>query len=730
MKLRALLPALLACLAGTAHAAVKLPAVISDHAVLQRDTTVPVWGWADKGEEVNVTIAGQTQRTTAGADGKWRVNLDHLAAGGPHVLTVKGAGNTLTVNDVLVGEVWLGSGQSNMAFRVNSAINYEQEQAAADLPQIRHFTVPGHASDTALDDVAGKWEVCSPATVGGFSATLFFTGREIYHAVKVPVGLINSSVGGTPIESWIDAGAQHATPELKGFFEIKAPVVDPEKQAAIYKKQLETWTEEAKKARAAKQPVPRKPADPAAARARKGNVGGLYNGMIAGLIPYAIHGALWYQGEANSTADKAPFYQYQLPLLVKDWRKRWGYDFPFAWVQLPNFGNRGNGWCQVREAELKTLSLPHTGMAVTLDIGEPANIHPKNKQEVGRRLGLWARGDVYGEKIATSGPLYAGHEIKGPDVSVSFTHTDGGLVFKGEPLGFVVAGEDKQWHEAKARIDGDHLILSSTEVAKPVAARYAWADLPLSTALRNGAGLLGSPFRTDDWPLDHLPVKQRKPSTAEAPARKASLVMRVACVGDSITAGAGARNLKTGTYPAQLQVLLGRNYVVRNFGVGGCTMERQGDKPYDKELAFRNALAFKPDIVLLKLGTNDSKPQNWAHKDDFVPSAKALLSALRIASPGVKIWLCLPMPAFPGNFGITDKIIHDEVIPELRKLAEEEKLPLIDLYAPMKDQGGNVPDKVHPNDAGYRRIAAIISKTLTGKEPELDLLPSLEPGLR
>ena len=723
MNLRTTLLALTCCLAGLVRAEVKLPAIISDHAVLQRDTSVPIWGWADKGEEITVTIAGQSQSTKAGEEGKWRLNLTHLSAGGPYTLTVKGS-NTLTVNDVLVGEVWLGSGQSNMAFKVGSALEFDKEKAASDLPQVRHFFVHGRGAPQPLDDVIGTWEVCSPDTVAGFSAALFFTGREIYRELKVPVGLINSSVGGTPIESWIDSDVQHATPELKSFFEITQAAFDPEKAKALYATQLDAWKEAVKKARELKQPIPRKPVDPIAKRGRKGDVGGLYNGMIAGLIPYAIRGALWYQGEANSTTEKAPYYQYQLPLLVKDWRHRWGYDFPFAWAQLPNFNHRGDAWCQVREAEFKTLALPDTGMAVTIDIGEPDNIHPKNKQDVGRRLGQWALGSVYGKKVAVSGPRFSGHEIKGTEIRLSFTHTDGGLVFKGDPKGFVIAGEDKQWHEAKAKIEGDKVVVSSAEVMTPVAARYAWADLP-PTTLWNAAGLPASPFRTDVWALNYLSAAQRKPS-AGRPAK----VLRVACVGDSITAGVGARDGRLGPYPAQLQVLLGKNYLVRYFGASGSTLGRQGDKPYDKESQFQNAVAFKPDIVILKLGTNDSKPQNWAHKEDFIPSAKALLAAFYAASPKVQIWLCLPIPAFPENFTITDKIIHEEVIPQLRKLAEEEKLKVIDLYAAMKDQGGNVPDKVHPNDAGYRRMAAVICKTMTGKEPELDLLPSLEMGLR
>jgi sialate O-acetylesterase len=481
---------------------VRLPAIFSEHAVLQADADVPVWGWADAGEKVEVSVAGQTKAATPGADGKWMVKLGALKPGGPHELTVKGR-NTLTVKDVLIGEVWLGSGQSNMAMKVNGAMNYEKEQAAANLPQVRMFTEASGASNKLEEQGKGSWVVCSPETVGAFSATLFFTGREIHKALGVPVGLINSSVGGTPIESWIAPEAQHASPELKPFFETmnKADAsFDPIAAKATYEKQLAKWKEDAKKAKAEGKPAPRAPRDPVALRQRKGNVGGLFNGKIAPLIPYAIRGALWYQGEANTNGDKPPFYQHQLPLLVTDWRKRWGYDFPFAWVQLPNFSRPGEGWPLVREAMLKTLKLPKTGMAITIDIGEQKNIHPKNKQEVGRRLSLWALGTVYGKKVeSTCGPLPAGHEIRGGEVVLKFTHADGGLVAKGGELkGFTIAGEDRQWKPATARIEGGRVVVSSGDVKKPVAVRYAWQDYP-DCNLANGAGLPASPFRTDDW---------------------------------------------------------------------------------------------------------------------------------------------------------------------------------------------------------------------------------------
>ena len=489
-----------------ARADVRLPAIFSDHAVLLSGAAVPVWGWADAGEKVEVTFAGQTKSATPGADGKWTVKFDALKADAkPQEITVKGK-NTLTVKDVLVGEVWLGSGQSNMAMTVSRAKDFAQEQAASELPQVRMFTVISGASDKAEADCKGVWLVCSPQTVGVFSATLFFFGREIHKSLAVPTGLIHSSVGGTPIESWIAPEAQAASRELKAFFEETTRTeakVDIEVAKAKYETDLAKWKEAAKTAKAEGKPAPRAPQDPVALRARKGNVGGLFNGKIAPLIPYAIRGALWYQGEANTSDTKAPYYRHQLALLVNDWRKRWGSELPFAWVQLPNFTRPGDGWPLVREAMLKTLKLPKTGMAITIDIGEQKNIHPANKQEVGRRLSLWALSSVYGKKVeSASGPLPAGHEIRGNEIVLKFTHADGGLVAKGGLglglTGFMIAGEDKQWKPAATHIEGDKVIVCSPEIGKPVAVRYAWQDWP-ECNLTNGAGLPASPFRTDDW---------------------------------------------------------------------------------------------------------------------------------------------------------------------------------------------------------------------------------------
>jgi sialate O-acetylesterase len=422
---------------GLTHADVRLPNLFSDHMVLQANVEAPVWGWAEAGESVTVSINGTTAKTTAGPDGKWQLKLAKLTAGGPYKLDVAGK-NQISVSDVLIGEVWLGSGQSNMAMTVNRAKDFEQEQAAAKYPQIRMFIESSPAAAAAQAEPHGQWLVCSPDTVARFSATGYFFSRELQKELGVPVGFINSSVGGTPIESWISPEAQAASAELKPFFEATKGA-DPDPAAAKandaaakakYEQDLEKFEKASKAAKASGKAVGKKPQDPAVVRERRGNVGGLYNGKIAPLVPYAIRGMLWYQGEANSVPAKAQFYQYQLPLLIKDWRTRWGYDFPVAWVQLPNFGGPGRDWPMVREAMLKTLAVPKTGMAITIDIGEEKDIHPKNKQDVGKRLAMWALGDVYGKSVATSGPLPAGHERKGNAIVVRFSHAHSGLTAK------------------------------------------------------------------------------------------------------------------------------------------------------------------------------------------------------------------------------------------------------------------------------------------------------------
>jgi sialate O-acetylesterase len=524
-----------------AVADVTLPAIFSDHMVLQADASVPIWGWAEPSEKVTVTFAGQTKNCTTGADGKWMVKLGKLKCGEAATMTVKG-NNTLTITDVLVGEVWLCSGQSNMAMTVNRAKDFEQEKAAANLPKIRHFRESSNAAPTPQEKCSGKWELCSPDAVGGFSATAYFFGREVHRKLGAPVGLINSSVGGTPVEAWTSLSAQKDFAELKPLFESwgkKQATWDPEKAKAAYEKQLAAWKEAVKKAKTSGDKAKRPPRQPVEPRLDAWNPGNLFNGKIAPLAPFAIRGAIWYQGESN--AGQGHLYHLQLSTMVKDWRARWGQgNFPFAWVQLPNFHAaqkepvEDTGWVLVREGMLKTLALPNTGMAITTDIGEAGDIHPVNKQDVGKRLALWALADVYKQKgVASSGPIACGHKINGGEVTITFKHADGGLVVKiGESLvtpradspsvwpegldgfgtirGFAVAGADKKWHRAAAKIVGDTVVVKSPEVPQPVAVRYAWADNP-DCNLYNRAGLPASPFRTDDWPVaePQQPAKRR-----------------------------------------------------------------------------------------------------------------------------------------------------------------------------------------------------------------------------
>lgn len=480
----------------------------ADHMVLQRDKPVPVWGRARPGDRVRVEFAGQSREATAAADGAWSVRLDPLAAdASPRQLTARSSpgDETVTVADVLVGEVWLGSGQSNMAMTVSRARDFAAERAAADLPQVRMFREASGAAKTPQAFGSGAWTVCSPDSVGGFSATLTFFGRELHRALGVPIGLVNSSVGGTPIEAWIDADAQAASPALADAAraERQAEAAFDEQQAREqYERALATWKERAAAAKQAGERPPKKPRDPREQQAsRRG--GGLFNGKIVPLIPFAIRGAVWYQGESNAQSGRGFRYRHQLPLLVADWRRRWGDDFPFAWVQLPNFDRDNAGWMLVREAMLASLAVPKTGMAITIDIGDPRDIHPQNKQDVGRRLAAWALADVYGRPVpARSGPLPAGSDIRGGAIVCRFTEADGLRDRDGGPLdGFVIAGADGVWQPAEARIEGASVVVSAAGVTTPAAVRYGWAPNP-KCDLVNAAGLPASPFRTDDWPVE------------------------------------------------------------------------------------------------------------------------------------------------------------------------------------------------------------------------------------
>jgi sialate O-acetylesterase len=497
-------------MAAIAAAEVRLPGVFGDHMVLQREMSLPVWGWADPAEEVKVTLGDQSKTATADSKGKWCVKLDALKAGGPHEMKVQGKNNTVQLRDVLVGEVWLCSGQSNMAMAVNGVMNKEAEIASANHPKLRMLTVARKTAKEPQDNSGGQWRVCSPKTVAGFSATAYFFGRELHKQLDVPVGLIDSSWGGTPIQAWTGTKAHEAVPELKPMIdnlERQADSYDPDKAQAQYEKRLAEWKEAAVQAKAAGKVLKaRRPQEPQEPQLLPNSPASLYNGMIAPLAPYAIRGAIWYQGESNAGSK---LYGLQLKTMIGNWREDWKQgDFPFLFVQLPNFmapqqkpSEPVGGWPLEREQFLKTLTaVTNTGMAVTIDIGEANDIHPRNKQDVGKRLAQWALAKTYGKEVVACGPLYKSMRVDGNKVVVDFDYVGGGLAARdgGRLKGFAVAGADKKFVWAEAQIVGDTVAISSPEVESPAAVRYAWANNP-DCNLVNKAGLPASPFRTDDW---------------------------------------------------------------------------------------------------------------------------------------------------------------------------------------------------------------------------------------
>ncbi|MFM7241337.1 MAG: sialate O-acetylesterase [Opitutia bacterium] len=509
------LPRFLSLLAGLAlgtsllAADLRLAAPLSDHMVLQREKPVAIWGWADAGEAVTVSFGGQTKTATAGADGKWTLRLDALSASAePRTLVVTGKeGRKVEAKDVLVGEVWLGSGQSNMAMSVQSSKDFEAEKAAAQYPLIRHYQEVSGPADQPQAEGKGQWRACAPETVGGFSATLYFFGREIHREIGVPVGLINTSVGGTPIESWVAAETQSSDSETKANYDARLKdylAFDEGKSGELHARQMAVWRAAVAKAKQeGKEFVTRAPKNPLAMRKLKGGPAGLYNGKVVNLAPYTLRGMLWYQGEGNAHSPQtAELYFKQLTQLVTSWRALWRDEVPFAWVQLPNYrDSQSEGWPRLRESMMKALALPKTGMAITIDIGDPKDIHPKNKQDVGKRLSYWALATVYDRKVpAISGPLPASHQVEGAAIRVTLQHADGLRTRDGAaPRGFLLAGADKVWKPAIARLDGAAVLISSPDVPAPVAARYAWAENP-DANLVNGAGLPATSFRTDTWP--------------------------------------------------------------------------------------------------------------------------------------------------------------------------------------------------------------------------------------
>ena len=504
MKTPVLSLILTSALTSAAHAEVKLPAIISDHMVLQQDLPANVWGWADAGEKVNVKFADKTAEATADAKGKWSAKLTELAPGTIGEMTIAGT-NTLTIKNVAVGEVWVCSGQSNMEFTVNGALNAKDEIAGANFPLLRHFTVLKTQLKEPQEDCKGKWEVCSPQTVAGFTAVGYFFGRQLQQNLKVPVGLIHSSWGGTAAEQWTPAPVLNADPDFKPMVAAWEKVVaDYPAAKAKYDQDMLAWREAEKAAKDAGTTPPRQPNAPRGGDAN-GSPSGLYNGMIVPLLPYTIRGVTWYQGESNAGA--AALYRKLFPTMIQSWRAAWHEpDAAFLFVQLANFMQRHDeptdtNWARLREAQTMALELPHTGMALAIDVGDATDIHPKDKQTVGKRLALAAEATVYYRDVEYSGPMFGGAQMEGEKVRLTFRNAEGMKAADGGKIkGFAIAGADRKFVWADAEIAGDHVIISSPGVKAPASVRYAWADNP-ECNLINAAGLPASPFRTDDWPM-------------------------------------------------------------------------------------------------------------------------------------------------------------------------------------------------------------------------------------
>ena len=462
---RVAVAALAVLLVASSHARadIRLPKIFGNGMVLQQKSQVAVWGWAEPGEEVKVSLGETSATAKAGADGKWSLKIQTPAAGGPHSLIAKGK-NEVKFDDVLIGEVWICSGQSNMEWTVAQSANPQEEAANAKHPQIRMIKVAHNVADKPQDDINGQWTVCSPESVPNFSAVGYFFARHLHNELKVPIGMINTSWGGTICEAWTSREALSADEDFKPILDRSANFqANNPNQASV-----------------------------------------LYNGMVHPLVPFGIKGAIWYQGESN--VSRAEQYRKLFPAMIGDWRKRFGQgDFPFLFVQLAPFkyGHDPKLLAEQWESQLKTLAVPNTGMAVTTDIGNVADIHPANKQDVGRRLALWAMANSYGKKdLAYSGPLYESMAVEGQKIRLKFKHAAGGLVAGGEkPLThFTIAGEDQNFVEAKATIDGETVIVESDKVAKPVAVRFGW-DQHAEPNLFNKAKLPASPFRTDNFKM-------------------------------------------------------------------------------------------------------------------------------------------------------------------------------------------------------------------------------------
>jgi sialate O-acetylesterase len=487
-------------LPAVGRADVKPMSLFSDNMVLQRDVPLAVWGTAAAGEEVAVALAGAKARATADAQGRWMAKLPPQKAGGPFEMTIIGK-NTVTIKNVLVGEVWLASGQSNMDMKLSTAEGGAEAVRASGDPSLRLFMAGLTLAAEPARDVRGAWRASTPQETANWSAAAYFFARELRQTLGVPVGILQVAQGWTPAEAWTSRKTLLADPQLKIIadrWDLWSAATPGARQ--LHEKKLAEWKQAAEQTKAAGKPAPPQPPAPASADFMH-RASSLYNGMIAPLTPYPIRGVIWYQGETN--ASRADQYRRLFPAMIRDWRTAWGLgDFPFLFVQIAPLDTGGGvDRAELRDAQREALAVANTAMVVTLDIGEAKDEHPKNKKEVGRRLALAAQKLAYRRDVAYSGPLYREAKIEEGRIRVRFEHVDGGLAAKdGRLSGFTIAGEDRKFVPAEARIEGNEVVVWAQNLSAPKAVRYAWANYPQAT-LQNKAGLPASGFRTDDWPL-------------------------------------------------------------------------------------------------------------------------------------------------------------------------------------------------------------------------------------
>ncbi len=512
-----LLLASLIASAMPAVADVRLPRIFTDDMMLQRDLPVRVWGWADPGEEVSVTLAGKSAKARTSDGGQWSLELPAMKTGENLELTVKGK-NSVTLKNVILGDIWVCSGQSNMEWTLRQCLGGGDDIKAADFPKIRHikFNKARSGQPEADAPLATPWQVCSPSTAAGFTGVGFYFGREILAKTGVPIGLVYSNWGGTHIEPWTPVEGLGLVTELKPLFDAAQGYRTKLPEALT---QLEGWIAQTRKNLANGTAITPAPAIPTGTVQKPWS--DMYNAMIHPLVRFPIKGAIWYQGESNG-AEGETYYQ-KKRALIGGWRKNWGQgDFPFYFVQLASFQGvnpnpeGGNGWAKLREAQLKTLSVPNTGMAVitdTVPLAQAGDIHPGNKYDVGLRLAQWALGKDYAQKgVVVSGPLFKALKVEGGKARLQFDHVGSGLMVgkkagrapavedkEGKLARFAIAGADKKWVWADAVIEKDSVVVSSPEVAEPAAVRYGYEMNPTGSNLYNREGLPASPFRTDAW---------------------------------------------------------------------------------------------------------------------------------------------------------------------------------------------------------------------------------------